>query len=66
MAEVTQEIYEELLKLDEKAERLAESLEETAAFMRDTNRELAVGQARTEALKQKLFGDRLKRVNAAE
>jgi peptidoglycan hydrolase CwlO-like protein len=66
VAPVTQEIYEELLKLDAKVERLAESLEETVAFMRETNRELAEGQAKTEALKQKLFGDRLKRMDAAE
>jgi hypothetical protein len=66
VAQVTQEIYEELLKLDAKVERLAESLEETVAFMRETNRELAEGQAKTEALKQKLFGDRLKRMDAAE
>lgn len=66
MAKVTQEIYEELLKLDAKVERLTESLEETVTFMRETNRELAEGQAKTEALKQRLFGDRFKRMDAAE
>lgn len=66
MAKVTQEIYEELLKLDAEVASLAESLEETVAFMRETNRELAEGQAKTEALKQRLFGDRFKRMDAAE
>ncbi|CAN7388987.1 hypothetical protein [Rhizobium sp. LjRoot254] len=66
MAKVTQEIYEELLKLESEVAGLALSLEETVAFMRETNRELAEGQAKTEALKRKLFGDRFKRMDAAE
>lgn len=66
MSEVTQEIYQELLRLEANVGRLVESMEETVSFMRDTNRELAEGQAKTEALKQKLFGDRLKRLDASE
>lgn len=66
MSEVTQEIYQELLRLEANVGRLVESMEETVSFMRDTNRELAEGQAKTEALKQKLFGDRLKRLDTSE
>ncbi|MGN7293591.1 hypothetical protein [Rhizobium sp. SAFR-030] len=59
MADIRNEVlYEELLKLDE---RMAESeavMADLVAFMKDMNRELAEGQARTEALKRKLFKDR--------
>ncbi|CDZ35773.1 hypothetical protein [Neorhizobium galegae] len=65
MAEVTNEmLYEEMLKLDERSKQTLESLEELVSFMKETNRELAEGQARTEALKKELFGDRFDRYGA--
>jgi hypothetical protein len=65
MAEVTNEmLYEEMLELDERSKQMLESLEELVSFMKETNRELAEGQARTEALKKKLFGERFDRYGA--
>ncbi|SFB38739.1 hypothetical protein N7E02_26280 [Aliirhizobium terrae] len=59
MSEVTKEmLYEEMLKLDARSQRTLEALEELVLFMKETNRELAEGRAKTEALKKKLFGDR--------
>lgn len=59
MTEVTKEmLYEEILKLDARSQRTLEALEELVSFVKETNRELAEGQAKTEALKKKLFGDR--------
>ena len=67
MATVTnQMLYEELLKLDSDVKQLVESMQETVAFARETNRQLAEGQARTEALKKRLFGNRFKHATAAE
>lgn len=59
MAEITNEmLYAEMLKLDEQTKQTLESLEDLVRFMKDMNRELAEGQARTDALKKRLFGDR--------
>jgi hypothetical protein len=59
MAEITKEmLYEEMLKLDVRSQRTLEALEELVSFMKETNRELAEGRAKTEALKKKLFGNR--------
>lgn len=59
MAEVTKEmLYEEMLKLDAHSQRTLEALEELVLVMKETNREVAEGRAKTEALKKKLFGDR--------
>lgn len=59
MAEITNEmLYAEMLKLDERSERALESLEDLVRFMKDMNRELAEGQAKTDDLKRKLFGNR--------
>ncbi len=60
MAEVTREmLYEEMLKLDRRSQKTLEDLEDLVAFMKDMNRELAEGRGQTEALKKKLFGDRI-------
>ena len=67
MADVTNElIYEELLKLDARLQELVEEMQETVAVARETNRQLAEGQARNDALKRRLFGDRFHRLSAAE
>jgi len=67
LAEVTNEvIYEELLKLDARLQELAHEMQETVAAARETNRQLAEGQARNDALKRRLFGDRFLRMSAAE
>jgi hypothetical protein len=59
MTTITNEvIYAELLKLDERLQEVDEALTELAAFMKETNRELADGVAKTEALKRSLFGNR--------
>jgi len=59
-------LYEELMKVDESYARLVDTMEETVSIMRETNRELAEGLARTEALKKRLFGNRFDRLTAAE
>ncbi len=57
--EMTREmLYAELLKLDERSRDMAESFDELVRFMKEMNRELAEGQARTNALKKALFGSR--------
>ncbi|EUB95679.1 hypothetical protein PMI07_002167 [Rhizobium sp. CF080] len=62
MAEVTNEmLYDEMLKLDERSKQTLAALEDLVLFMKDTNRELAEGQAKTDALKKRLFGDRFDR-----
>ena len=61
-----EELYEELLKLDARLQRFAEEAEETLAVARETTRLLAEGQARNDALKRRLFGDRFERLGAAE
>jgi hypothetical protein len=67
MADVTNEmLYEELLKLDARMERLVATMEETVEFARETSRELAAGQAKIEATKRRLFGNRFDRPDAAE
>jgi hypothetical protein len=67
VAEVTNEvIYEELLKLDAKLKELVQEMQETVAVARETNRQLTEGQARNDALKRRLFGDRFNRMSAAE
>ena len=67
MAGITNELmYEELLKIEAGLADLAREMEETVAVARDTNRVLAAGQARNDVLKARLFGNRFKRVNAAE
>ena len=67
MAEVTNEmIYEEILKLDASIQELEHEMQETLAVMRETNRQLAEGQARNDALKRRLFGNRFDRTSAAE
>lgn len=63
MADISNEVlYEELLDLDVRLQRLVEQMEETVAFARETNRILEAGQARNDALKKRLFGDRLDRL----
>ncbi|RWX75475.1 hypothetical protein EPK99_17380 [Neorhizobium lilium] len=65
MAEITNEmLYAEMLKLDERTKETLQSLQDLVGFMKETNRELAEGQARTDALKKKLFGDRFDRDGA--
>ena len=67
MAEVTNEVlYEELLKLDERLQDLERETQETLAVFRETNRQLAEGQARNDALKRRLFGSRFDRLGAAD
>lgn len=67
MAEMTDTIiYEDLLRLDAKLQRLVGEMEETVAVARETNRQLAEGQARNDALKARLFGNRFDRMSAAE
>jgi hypothetical protein len=63
---IDEENYQQLLKLDEKYGELVKEMEETVAVARETNRLLSEGQARTEALKQRLFGDRFSEKIAAE
>ncbi len=59
MSEVTTEmLYEELLKLDDRVAETEAALTDLVVFMRDMNKELAEGQAKTEALKRKLFRGR--------
>lgn len=59
MAEMSKEVlYEELLKLDARAAKTEAALEDLVKFMKDMNRELAEGQAKTEALKRELFKNR--------
>jgi hypothetical protein len=59
MSTITNEvIYAELLKLDERLQEVDEALTDLVAFMKETNKELAEGVAKTEALKKSLFGDR--------
>jgi hypothetical protein len=63
--EITKEmLYAELLKLDERSRDTAESFEELIQFMKEMNRELAEGQAKTDALKKALFGNRFDRQDA--
>jgi hypothetical protein len=62
MSGVTKEmIYAEVVELDRRLGETVSSLEELVSFMKETNQELAEGRARTEALKQALFGDRFDR-----
>ncbi|MBW9062064.1 hypothetical protein JNB71_01925 [Rhizobium herbae] len=62
MGDVTKEmIYAEVVELDRRLGETVSSLEELVSFMKETNQELAEGRARTEALKQALFGDRFDR-----
>lgn len=64
--EMTREmLYAELLKLDERSRDTAESFDELVRFMKDMNRELAEGQARTDALKKALFGSRFNQSGAS-
>ena len=66
MAEITNEmLYAEMLRLDERTHETLKSLQDLVGFTRETNRELAEGQARTDALKKKLFGNRFDRDGAA-
>lgn len=59
MGDVTKEmIYAEVVELDRRLGETVSSLEELVSFMKETNRELAEGRARTEALKRTLFGNR--------
>jgi hypothetical protein len=51
-------IYAELLKLDERLQQVDEAMTDLVAFMKEMNRELAEGVAKTEALKKSLFGNR--------
>lgn len=65
MGQVTDEmIYEELLKLDARAAKTEEALTDLVTFMREMNKELAEGQAQTDALKQKLFKGRFDHTGA--
>ncbi|HCL63987.1 MAG TPA: hypothetical protein DIC56_03915 [Rhizobium sp.] len=65
MVEVTKEVlFEELLKLDARAAKTEAALEDLVKFMKDMNRELAEGQAKTEALKRELFKDRFDALGA--
>jgi hypothetical protein len=67
LAEVANEmIYEEILKLDASIRDLENEMQETLAVMRETNRQLAAGQARNDALKRRLFGDRFVRTSEAQ
>ncbi|WP_349434526.1 hypothetical protein [Pararhizobium sp. A13] len=59
MGDVTKEmLYAEVVEPDRRLGETVSSLEELVSLMRVTNRELAEGRARTEALKQALFGNR--------
>jgi hypothetical protein len=66
VAEVTNEIYEELLKLDARLQELVDEMQETVAVARETSRQLAEGQARNDALKRRLFGNRFDKMSPAE
>jgi hypothetical protein len=67
VAEISNEVlYEELLKLDASVQALEREMQETLAVFRETNRQLAEGQARNDALKRRLFGNRFDRTSAAE
>ena len=64
MGDVTKEmIYAEVVELDRRLGETVSSLEELVSFMKETNRELAEGRARTEALKRELFGNRFENVD---
>lgn len=58
-------LYEELLKLDQRSEKMLEDLQELVSFMKETNRQLAAGQAETELLKKRLFGGRFAALETA-
>ncbi|WP_428428842.1 hypothetical protein [Pararhizobium sp.] len=63
MAEVISEmLYTEVMALDRRLQETAQSLDELVTFMRETNRELTEGRERTEALKRRLFGNRLEKL----
>lgn len=67
MGEVTNEmIYDELLKLNARLQEFERETQETLAVFRETNRQLSEGQARNDALKRRLFGNRFDRTNAAQ
>lgn len=51
-------ICEEMLELDKRLQETLKELQELVSFMRETNKELAAGQAKNDALKKKLFGNR--------
>jgi len=60
VSEITNEmLYAELLRIDERLTATIEDLQDLASFMKEANRELNEGRARTEALKKALFGNRL-------
>ncbi|ATU91337.1 MULTISPECIES: hypothetical protein [Phyllobacterium] len=65
MGTITNEmIYEEILELDKRLQETLEDLQELVSFMRETNKELAAGQAKNDALKKRLFGDRFESIEA--
>lgn len=67
MAEISNELlYEELLKLDARLQEFEQEMQETLTVFRETNRQLSEGQARNDALKKRLFGNRFDRTSAAE
>ena len=67
MAEISNEVlFEELLKLDASIQTFEREMKETLAVFRETNRQLSEGQARNDALKRRLFGNRFDRTSAAE
>ncbi|CAN7510163.1 hypothetical protein LJR231_003639 [Phyllobacterium sp. LjRoot231] len=53
-----QKLYEELLKLDKRFQKNLDDLQDLVSFMKETNKELAAGQAKNDALKRELFGNR--------
>ncbi|UGY08954.1 hypothetical protein [Phyllobacterium pellucidum] len=57
-AATTEKIYLELLELDRRLQELVEEMQGLTFEMRETRKVLAEGQARNDALKQKLFGNR--------
>jgi hypothetical protein len=66
VAEVSNEVlYEELLKLDIRLQQFEQEVQETLEVFRETNRQLAEGQARNDALKRRLFGNRFDRPSSA-
>ena len=67
MAEISNEaLYEELLKQDARLQEFEQEMQETLTVFRETNRQLSEGQARNDALKKRLFGNRFDRTSAAE
>lgn len=59
MGQITNEmLYEELLRLDIRMAEIEAAMIDLVTFMKDMNKELSEGQAKTEALKRKLFKGR--------